>query len=1320
MSGSITILKPTPGIRSEFVPYLILTIAYMVSGKLGLMLALPPGYSSPIFPPAGIAVAAALIGGRKTLPWIFLGSLLLNVWVGYSSTQQINTMGLTVATVIAIASMLQAAVGGWGLRRVIGYPVSLDHSGEVLRFLLLAPLVCLTSASFSVSGLMALGVIEPDSFVKNWAAWWVGDTLGVMVMLPLVLIVAGEPRALWQSRRRTVAVPMLLSFTLFVMIFLKANQWEYTDSLSDFRQLSQQAINQIENKLGEQETVLAEMAALFIHDANGHVTREEFHRFVEKSLERFPMVIQGLEWASPVDAAHRSSFETAQRKDFPGFEIRERNASGQMQRAGERASYYPVTYIEPLSGNEPALGFDLASNPERRAALNEAIQGGTAVITPAVRLMQEREQQTGVLLLLHVNPHNKESGTVLTVLRLGDFMDKLLRDTQPMLYTRLVDLEGHKTIYDNFAPGNQHALYGRTFNFGTRLYRLETAPTPAYFMQHHSWQSWSVLAAGVLGTGLLGALFLLSTGYTSRIEAQVEDRTIKLKESESRFRNILDHAPIGMAIASLDGQLMQVNHALCSMLGYTKEELEQLSIREITHPEDIDRTFASLQPLLDGAVDYYRLEKRYLRKDGQIVWGLVASSIEYDDSGASLYNIGQIEDITERKQLEMELRRSEENLNRAQAVAQVGSWVLDIPSSRLEWSAETYRMFGIPPQQAIDLADFSTVIHPEDRDFVFNAWGETMASDTPYDIEHRIVVGEQTRWVRERAEIERDSKGRLLTGIGTVQDITERKKAEQALKTESEKNLALLRNASDGIHILDAECNVIEASDSFCNLLGYQRDEMIGMNVSQWDDMFEKSELPNIFRQQYERQARSQFVTRHRRKDGTSFDVEISGLPLELDGKPVMFYSSRDITERKKADNALSESEERYRLLFDTTMDGVLLTAPDGRIFAANPSACNMFQRTEEEIRQVGRSGLVDTSDPRLNLSLEERNRTGKFLGELTLIRKDGSKFSSEVSTAIFKDKDGNARTSMTLRDISERKQAEEALRDQKEFLNTILESEPECVKVMSADGKLLQMNQAGLAMLEVDSLEEAQNEGLLSYILPEYHDAFLALGGRVFQGESGVLTFPVKGARGTLRWLETHATPLRDAKGGVVALVAVTRDITERREAEEQIHQLAYYDALTNLPNRRLLLDRLNQSIVQAKRHQRAVAVMFLDLDRFKIINDTLGHDAGDELLKEVAIRLNACVRSGDTVSRQGGDEFVIVLAEVAQQADVALVADKIIDTLAKPVAFNGQQLQVTTSIGIAMFPSNGTDDAQELMKKADIAMYAAKEAGRNRYQFC
>jgi diguanylate cyclase (GGDEF)-like protein len=192
-----------------------------------------------------------------------------------------------------------------------------------------------------------------------------------------------------------------------------------------------------------------------------------------------------------------------------------------------------------------------------------------------------------------------------------------------------------------------------------------------------------------------------------------------------------------------------------------------------------------------------------------------------------------------------------------------------------------------------------------------------------------------------------------------------------------------------------------------------------------------------------------------------------------------------------------------------------------------------------------------------------------------------------------------------------------------------------------------------------------------------------------------------------------------RDANGLAVRAIGTSLDITGRKTDEEQIRQLAYYDTLTNLPNRRLLQDRLNQVLSQSRRFRRSLAIMFLDLDHFKLINDRFGHDAGDELLKEVATRLSECVRAGDTVSRQGGDEFVIILAEIRDSTDASRVADKIFKALERPVHIGDQEIIVNTSIGISVYSVDGADDAQELLKKADNAMYAAKKAGRNRYCF-
>jgi diguanylate cyclase (GGDEF)-like protein/PAS domain S-box-containing protein len=198
----------------------------------------------------------------------------------------------------------------------------------------------------------------------------------------------------------------------------------------------------------------------------------------------------------------------------------------------------------------------------------------------------------------------------------------------------------------------------------------------------------------------------------------------------------------------------------------------------------------------------------------------------------------------------------------------------------------------------------------------------------------------------------------------------------------------------------------------------------------------------------------------------------------------------------------------------------------------------------------------------------------------------------------------------------------------------------------------------------------------------------------------------------------EWYNTPLVDPGGRIVGFASLVQDVTERLNTERTIHYMAHHDALTGLPNRRLMQDRLNQAIMQARRKQRHVGVLFLDLDRFKLLNDTLGHDTGDYILKDVARRLTSCVREVDTVSREGGDEFVVVLPDLERPENARIVADKILREFSRPVEIGGQDIHITTSIGIAHYPNDATD-VNHLLKHADSAMYQAKDSGRNTVRF-
>jgi diguanylate cyclase (GGDEF)-like protein/PAS domain S-box-containing protein len=199
--------------------------------------------------------------------------------------------------------------------------------------------------------------------------------------------------------------------------------------------------------------------------------------------------------------------------------------------------------------------------------------------------------------------------------------------------------------------------------------------------------------------------------------------------------------------------------------------------------------------------------------------------------------------------------------------------------------------------------------------------------------------------------------------------------------------------------------------------------------------------------------------------------------------------------------------------------------------------------------------------------------------------------------------------------------------------------------------------------------------------------------------------------------WVSAVYRPHLDENGSVAGVIGLIRDITQRKEAEQQIEYQAYHDALTGLANRRLFQEHLSLALALAQRRNSMVAVLFLDLDHFKLVNDSLGHSVGDELLREIARRLRATVRDGDTVARVGGDEFTIVLQDVSRGDAAAVVAQKVLRTIAEPMDVSGHRLYVTTSIGITLFPEDG-DDGETLLKNADTAMYRAKAEGRNTYQ--
>lgn len=427
-----------------------------------------------------------------------------------------------------------------------------------------------------------------------------------------------------------------------------------------------------------------------------------------------------------------------------------------------------------------------------------------------------------------------------------------------------------------------------------------------------------------------------------------------------------------------------------------------------------------------------------------------------------------------------------------------------------------------------------------------------------------------------------------------------------------------------------------------------------------------------------------------------------------------LVYIFHDITKWKEVE----QTQQRQIAILEATTDFVATADEKGRVLYYNSAARRMLGIDEDE--EIAHLHIQDThpqwaADLVLNEGMPIAERDGVWSGETAFINRNGEEIPVSQVIIAHKYKEGKVEYYSTVaRDVSDIKQAEE-----KQLLAAkVLENMNESVIVTDVNGNIISVNPA---FTKVTGYTEDEVIGKNPRILSSgRHDSEFYRQMWTIIHQEGMWEGEIwnKRKNGEIYLEGVTISAVKDEHGQLNHYVAVFRDITEHRRLEEQIEYQAYHDTLTQLPNRVLLYDRLNQAIARARRHQKKLAVMFLDLDRFKRINDTLGHSTGDQLLKAVAERLTGVMRTSDTVARQGGDEFIILLPEIEEIQDAVTVSEKIIETLKKPFFLEGHELFITTSIGISIFPDDGSD-RETLIKNADTAMYRAKEQGRNNFQF-
>ncbi len=464
-------------------------------------------------------------------------------------------------------------------------------------------------------------------------------------------------------------------------------------------------------------------------------------------------------------------------------------------------------------------------------------------------------------------------------------------------------------------------------------------------------------------------------------------------------------------------------------------------------------------------------------------------------------------------------------------------------------------------------------------------------------------------------------------------------------------------------------------------------------------------------------------------------------LPLTYIFQPVMAHLARAIMlcrsndaqlaaaaeKQEKAEQSLRQSEAIFNSFLELSPIGVGISS-DGLTINANPIFMKMFGY--DDLTEIGGRSLLNLIAPQCRSAILERiERRARGLPvdniyEATGLRKDNSQFPMLISAKRL-DTPTGPRTLTFFIDLTEQKRNEQTLKASNQMLNAVIENAPLRIFWKDRDSRYLGCNTAFARDAGLLRPEEIIGRDDFQMGWHDQAEIYRNDDKRTMSSDTPKLAFeePQTTPDGQQIWLRTSKVPLHDGEGAVIGVLGIYDDITEQKHNEAQIHQLAFYDALTGLPNRRLLQDRLQQAFAVSARNEQHGAVLFLDLDNFKLLNDSRGHDAGDQLLVEVAKRLNQCVRDGDTVARQGGDEFVVVLEslsatsrEAAAQAD--LVAEKIREVLGYPYQLGEHVFYTTPSIGVVVFMGyQASLDA--ILKYADTAMYQAKASGRNVVRF-
>lgn len=794
----------------------------------------------------------------------------------------------------------------------------------------------------------------------------------------------------------------------------------------------------------------------------------------------------------------------------------------------------------------------------------------------------------------------------------------------------------------------------------------------------------------------------------------------RLKEGANKFRGSIENLPVMLYVAEATAPYSPIYiSSAFKIFGYPLKQWRDCAEMwiNVIHPEDREWVLKETEAALKcaGETDY---EYRIIGKSGKVFWVHDRSCFVRGKNGEAICWQGVMIDITERKKTENELKTSEERYrqmfegNRAVKLlieAETGK-IIDANPAACDFYGYSKSEF-----KKKRISDLNTLSQSELARKLKLAESEKQKY---FIFQHRLASGKICD-VEVHSSPIRSNNRNLLYSV--IYDITERRQAEQALQESEERFRNLYENANDLIYIHDLEGNYLSINRAAERVIGYSQKEALKLNLKQ---IVAPEHLARARRKLADKRAgrrQTAYEIDVITKDGRRLTLEVSSSVIHKNGEPIAVQGiARDVTERRRTEQALQESEKQYRDLFENANDLIYTHDLQGNFKSLNRTGEIITGYTRKEALQMNIAQVVapDFLEVARQMTADKIRGEKPTTYELEIIAKQGHRVSLELSTRLIFQDAVPVGIQGIGRDITERKLSEDALIKSERSYRFLSEGIMHQVWTAEPDGKLDYVNGRAVEYFG-QTFEKLVGEGWKEFVHPE------DLPGCVEKWQDSLKTgahyeveFRLKGCDGEYRWHLARATAGRDSDGKVIKWFGTNTNVDDKKSAEAKLNFYALHDPLTGLPNRNQFMNYLRKAIERTQNFPDSYfAILFLDLDRFKVVNDSLGHAIGDKLLKTIAERLKSCVRTEDVVARLGGDEFTILINEMNRLSDLKRVAERLQRKLSEPFQLDNYEVFTSASIGI-ITSDKVRREPESYLRDADAAMYRAKETGKARYE--